>query len=224
VLAAQDSSQASDAALEKLCRTYWYPLYAYVRRFGYGPEEAKDLTQEFFARLIARRFPTGVRPEGGRFRSYLLKALNHFLASEWRRGAAEKRGGGTSPISLDALDPESRYQLEPFTNVTPETLYERRWAAAVIEQALKRLRSQYAEDGRVAVFDRLRPCLNGDDRNLSYAELGAPLDMTEAAVKMAVQRLRRRFGECLRLEVVQTVETAAEIDAELRHLLAVAGE
>ncbi|MSU37419.1 MAG: sigma-70 family RNA polymerase sigma factor [Pedosphaera sp.] len=222
--AGRDSSPRSNEALEQLCQTYWYPLYAYVRRSGTEAEDAKDLTQEFFARMLARRFPSGVRPEGGRFRSYLLKSLKHFLTSEWRRSTALKRGGEMIPISFDALDPETRYQVEPITNVTPESLYERRWAAALIEQAMKRLRAEYTADTRTEVFDHLRPLLNGTERGVSYAEIGAKLGLTEAAVKMAVQRLRRRFGECLRLEVAQTVETAAEVDAELRQLLTAVAE
>ena len=221
VLAAgqKDLPQAA-GALEKLCRTYWYPLYAYVRRRGSDAATAEDLTQEFFERLLAKDFPAGIRPEGGKFRSYLLTALKHFLVNEWQSRQTRKRGGDANIFSFDGLSAEARYALEPADPATPETLYERRWAATLLEQVRRRLRDEHIADGKEELFERLQPCLTGTERLIAYNEIAAQLNTTESAVKMAVHRLRKRYGELLREEIAQTVATPAEVAEEIRCLIA----
>jgi len=216
-----DTAQAG-AALEKLCRTYWYPLYAYVRRKGYAAPDAEDLTQEFFARLLKRDFPAGIKPGGGKFRSYLLTALKHFLVNEWESSQTAKRGSGAAAFSFDGLPSEARYALEPADPATPETLYERRWAVTLLETVRHRLREEYLVEGKAAWFDRLQPCLTGMERLIAYDALAAQLGTTESAVKMAVHRLRKRYGELLRLEIAQTVSTPEDVVAEIRALIAAA--
>lgn len=223
VLAAGDPDHpGAAAALDRLCRTYWYPVYAYVRRKGRNAAEAEDLTQEFFARLLGRGFPAGIRREGGKFRSYLLRALDHFLVNEWRRDQAAKRGGGASVFSLDGVDAEARYRLEPADGATPESLYDRRWAAAVLETVRARLRQEYARQGKEALFAALEPTLSGGDEAVPYVELMARLDLKSSALKMAVHRLRKRFGDMLRDEIAQTVAMPDEVEGEIRHLITVA--
>lgn len=223
VLAAGDPQHpGAAAALDRLCRTYWYPVYAYVRRKGRMAAEAEDLTQEFFSRLLERRFPAGIRREGGKFRSYLLRSLDHFLVNEWRRDHAAKRGGGTKPFSLDGAEADERYRHEPADGATPESLYDRRWAATVLDTVRGRLRDEYARQGKAGLFVALEPCLTGTDELLPYPELMARLDLKASALKMAVHRLRKRFGDLLRDEIAQTVATPEEIDDEIRHLIAIA--
>jgi RNA polymerase sigma-70 factor (ECF subfamily) len=203
--------------LEQLCRSYWYPLYAYVRRRGYSPEDGQDLTQSFFERLLERDLLADLRPAGARFRSFLLHALKNHLASEWTRAHAGKRGGAI--LSLDDLSPEARYSQEAANAESPDAAFERRWASTVLQQALDRLRQEHVAVGKEPLFDLLADGLTGVAPSQPYAELAIQLGMTEAAVKMAIHRLRKRYGELLRLEVAQTVVTSAEIDQELRHLL-----
>jgi RNA polymerase sigma factor (sigma-70 family) len=211
-------SPEAQEALEKLCRAYWYPLYVHVRRLGWGPEEAKDLTQQFFARLLERKYLKLANPERGRFRSFLLTSLKHFLATEWHKARAEKRGGDQLTISWDGFDPEERYRHEPAENLTPDRIYEKRWAGLLLEGALNLLRVEYERAGRGADFDQLRNFVWGDGHAGSYAEVAARLGAEEGAVKVAVHRLRKRFREQLRLEVLKTVAAPEEVDAELRHL------
>jgi len=213
-------SQAAEEALEQLCRMYWYPLYAYVRRCGFSPADAEDLTQGFFVLLLDRNSLAGIKREGGRFRSFLLTALKRFLVNERERQQTAKRGGGRMHFSLDELAPEERYQFEPVDHVTPDVLFERRWASTLLELAMSRLRTEYVEAGKGQLFQRLQPCLSGADDRVAYAAIAEELGMTEGAVKMAAHRLRRRYGEVLRAEVAQTVFTTAEIDDELRYLIA----
>ena len=215
-----DSPQAAEA-LERLCRTYWYPLYAYVRRRGYRPEDAQDLTQAFFAHLLGKQAIEHLEREGGKFRSFLLTALNHFLVNEWERQRAEKRDERKVVFSLDELQPEKRYQFEPTDEVTPEMFFERRWAATLLEQVMDRLRDEYVRESKAELFQRLQPCLTGAEEMLPYAELATRLGMTENAVKMAVYRLRKRYGELLRAEIVHTVASPQEVEEEIHHLIAV---
>ena len=217
---AGDSPQAA-AALEQLCRTYWYPLYGYVRRRGYRPEDAQDLTQEFFARLLEKHSLVHLEREGGKFRSFLLTALNHFLVNEWARLHTQKRGARGVRFSLDELAPETRYQFEPADEATPETFYERRWAATLLEQVTNGLRDEFDREGKAGLFQQLQPCLTGAEQMQPYAELAARLGMTENAVKMAAHRLRKRYGELLRAEIVHTVANPLEVEEEIRHLIAV---
>lgn len=220
VLAAGDPDHpGATAALERLCRTYWYPVYAYVRRKGRAAAEAEDLTQEFFSRLLGRGFPAGIHREGGKFRSYVLRALDHFLVNEWRRGAAAKRGGGATTFSLDGIEAEARYAIEPKDDATPESLYDRRWAGMVLDTVRARLRDEYTRQGKGALFDALEPALAGGEPSVPHAELMARLGLKASALKMAVHRLRKRYGDLLRDEIAQTVATPDEVDDEIRHLI-----
>jgi RNA polymerase sigma-70 factor (ECF subfamily) len=205
--------------MAELCRTYWYPLYAFVRRRGYESHEAEDLTQEFFLRLLAKHYLANVAPEKGKFRTFILTAMRHFLANEWDRSQAIKRGGGNSIISFDAPTAESRYQLEPSHTLTPEKLYERQWAITVLEQVLNRLQAEFAWEGKESLFNRLKPYLTADRETAQYAELAGELGMTEGALKTAVHRLRRRYRQILRNEIAQTIAEPEEIDEEIRYLL-----
>lgn len=222
VLAAARGSVSPCAAeaMAELCRIYWYPLYAYVRRRGSDAHEAEDLTQEFFLRLLAKNYLAAVDREKGKFRAFLLASLKHFLANEWGRSQAQKRGGGQVIIPLDTLSAESRYRLEPWHDLNPEKLYERQWALTVLEQVLGRLQAEsLALNGNQAVFERLKQFLTGGRESASYAQVAAELEMTEGAVKTAVHRLRRRYRQLLREEIAQTVAGPEEIDDEIRYLL-----
>jgi len=220
VLAAgQSSSPAAEAALEQLCRAYWYLLYCYVRRAGHTPEDAQDLTQEFFARLLEKNYFALASRERGRFRSFLLTSLKNFLTNEYLRNTRLKRGGTQPMISFDTADAENRYVVEPIDTATPETLYEQRWALALLENALTRLRDEYAASGRGPMFDLLKAYVWGERNAASYTDIAAQLDLTEEAVKKAVQRLRHRYRDMLRTEIAHTVTTAAEVEEELQHLV-----
>jgi RNA polymerase sigma factor (sigma-70 family) len=216
VLSAQGDSTNAEAALARLCHTYWYPLYAFVRRQGHSPHDAQDLTQEFFARLLAKDWLAGVARERGKFRSWLLASAKHFLANEWDRAKTVKRGGRTTLISYDAA--ETRYRDEPADLVSPEILFDRRWAHTLLDQVLARLRAEMVAAGKLAQFDALKFCLTGDKS--AYADVARVLDMTEGAVKVAVHRLRDRYRALLRAEIAETVATPEEIEDELRYLLA----
>ena len=211
-------SQRAHRALEHLCTAYWYPLYAFVRRQGHSPHDAQDLTQEFFARLLARNFLGDADPSKGRFRSFLLGALKHFLSDEWDRARAQKRGGGHQPISLDAESAETRYQLEPADESSAEKIYERRWALALLDEVLKRLRDEFTRDGKEHVFDELKSALTGG--KIPYAEIAARLGVKEGAVRTAIHRLRTRYRDIVRAEIAETVASPADVDAEMQHLFA----
>jgi RNA polymerase sigma-70 factor (ECF subfamily) len=206
------------AAMAELCRTYWYPLYAYVRRRNLDAHEAEDLTQEFFVRLIGKNYLADVDRRKGKFRAFLLAAMKHFLADEWDRSRAQKRGGGRVLVSLDGADADIRYRREPAHDLTPEKLYERQWAIAVLQKVLARLREEFLAEGKVMLFDRLEPFLAGE-RATTHAQAAAELKMTENAVKKAVHRLRRRFRQGLREEIAHTVASPEEIDEEIHYLL-----
>jgi len=199
---------------------YWYPLYAYVRRKGYPVPEAQDLTQEFFARLLARNYFRALDRRNGKFRSFLLACLEHFLAKQWVRAHAQKRGGGLAVLSLDEEGAEERYSAERADLLTPERLYERRWALALLERALARLGEESNGAGKQALFEHLRPYLSGADSAISYGELASQLGTSEGALKVASHRLRRRYGELVREEVAHTVASPGEIDEELQNLFA----
>jgi len=225
VLAAGDGETAgSREALARLCEIYWYPLYAFARRWGHTADEAQDLTQEFFARLLEKHYLGDVKPERGRFRSFLLASLKHFLLNERDRVLARKRGGGQVPIPLEFETAEGRYRLEPRDPSTPETIFERRWALTLLDRVLSRLRCEYEESGRGPLFKALQGLLTGQVETPRYADLGALLGMTEGAVKVAAHRLRRRFGELLRQEIADTVADPAEVDDEIRYLFKVLSE
>jgi RNA polymerase sigma factor (sigma-70 family) len=222
VLAAGDStSPQASASLEKLCRTYWYPLYVYVRRRGFKHEDSQDLTQAFFAHLLRQDFLDGVGPEKGRFRSFLLACLKHFVVDEWEKARTAKRGGNCPALPLDMEKAEERYQLEARVEANPDSLFERRWALDLLERVLDRLRQEAADSARRAVFDELECCLLGDRPTETYAQLGARLGLSETAVKVTVHRLRQRYRELLREEVAHTVTCPEELEAEMRYLLEV---
>ena len=217
---ANDSPQAAEA-LASLIRAYWYPLYAYVRRQGHSTEDAQDLTQEFFARLLERNYLRLANRNRGRFRTFLLTSLKHFLINEWKRANREKRGSGQKILSLDEEMAESRYTAEPVVDQPPDALYDRGWAAVLLDRALVALRTELAQCGKLDLFVRLKVFVWGEKNSLTYAAMAAQLGMTESAVKVAVHRLRHRYGELLRAEVAQTVTTPVEVDEELRHLISV---
>lgn len=212
---------ASRDALETLCARYWMPLYAYVRRHGHPPEDAQDLTQAFFAFLLQKNTLARAERARGRFRSFLLASLRHFLADEADRARALKRGGGATILPLEFETGERAYTREPADNTTPEQVYERRWALALLDHVLARLRDEHVREGRAALFDALGPCLAGAGAGQPQAELAERLGITVPAVKAAIHRLRRRYRALLREEVAQTVATDDEVDDELRHLLGV---
>jgi RNA polymerase sigma factor (sigma-70 family) len=219
VLAAgKRSSPQSGAALATLCETYWYPLYAYVRRRGHDVDEAQDLTQAFFTRLLEKNDLAAAERERGKFRSFLLTSLKHFLANEWDRARAKKRGGDRSPVSIDFAIAEGRYGLQPSDELTAEKIFDRRWAMVVLEQVLNQLQEEFRRAEKSELFERLKVFLTGDKLAGSYEQLAADLKMTAGAVKVAVHRLRRRYRELLRAEVAQTVADPEEIDEELRDL------
>ena len=215
----KDSPQAG-AALETLCRTYWYPLYAYVRRQGRSPHDAQDLTQEFFARLLEKDYLQAVAREKGKFRSFLLTAFKRFLITEWKQAHAQKRGGQYVMISLETQTAETRYLSEPAGLWTAEKLYERRWALTLLEKVLKRLQQEFVDGGKGALFEQLKNYLMAERGDIPYAEAAGALGMSEGAVKVAVHRLRRRFRELFREEVAHTVSGPEEVDEEIRYLLA----
>src|SRR5213594_329226 len=202
-------------ALERLCQTYWFPLYAYVRRRGYSPEDAQDLTQEFFARLLEGNRVQSADQQKGRFRSFLLAGMNNFLADEWDKSRAQKRGGGMRIVPLQFDTAETRYGCEPVDNVTPEASFERRWALTLLEDVLSRLRAEHERDGSSELFAALNPCLVGDRTSQPYLELAQRMGMTESAIKSAVHRLRRRYRQLLREEIAKTVASPSEVDDEL---------
>lgn len=211
------SQLRAQQALETLCRTYWYPLYAFVRSRGYSSADAQDLTQAFFARIIERGGFKGADPELGRFRSYLLGAMKHFLANEWHRGRAQKRGGGVAFLELDALDPEARYAVAAASTADPDAAFDREWAQASVARAMDRLHEESESGGKGPLFESLKGSLAGEEP--SRSETAARLGMTEGAVKVAVHRLRQRFRELLRTEVAETVADPAEIEDEMRYLV-----
>jgi RNA polymerase sigma factor (sigma-70 family) len=212
------SAQAADA-LEKLCRTYWFPLYTFVRRHISEAHDAEDLTQEFFTRFLAKEYFGRADPALGRFRSFLLACLKNFLSEQQRQARRLKRGGGQTTISWDSQTAEERYRLEPADPVTAEQVYDRRWALTLLETVLARLADEQSAAGKERVFAQLKDYLWGETRATSYGEMAERLGMTEGAVKVAVHRLRRRLRDLLREEVSHTVAADAEIDEELRHLI-----
>ncbi len=222
VLAARESaSPGSQEALEKLCRAYWYPLYAYVRRQGYEPPDAQDLTQAFFARVLEKHYLAQAQREKGKFRCFLLGWLRHFLSDERDRARALKRGGGQPLLSLDEESAEARYRLEAVDETTAEKLYDRRWALTVLEQAWSRLREEYIRAGKAMLYEKLRLTEVGEKGGPTYAEVANQLGASESAVKAAAFRMRQRYRELVREEIAQTVSDPAEIDEEMRHLRAV---
>jgi RNA polymerase sigma factor (sigma-70 family) len=224
VLSARDphSSRCLEA-LERLCRSYWYPLYSYARRTGHSPPDAEDLTQGFFVRLLEKDYLKAAARDKGRFRTFLLTALKRYLANEWDRQHAQKRGGFAPIVSIDQELAESLFAAEPAHNLSPDLLFDRQWAVTLLERTMTQLRTEYAATGRAHLFECLCNCITKDESALPYAEIANRLHLTEAAVKMAVHRLRGRYREILQHEIAQTVSTPEEIEGEIRHLFAAFG-
>lgn len=216
---------ASRHALETLCKAYWYPIYVYVRRKGYGPDDAQDLTQEFFAQLISKDQVRLADRRKGKFRTFLLACLDYFLAREWSRAHRQKRGGQFQFVSLDNMDSEERYRSEPSDpGRCPERAFLHQWALTILAQSIKALETEFTIQGKERLFAELRPLLTGDPGDASVAEIGQRLGMAEGAVRVAVHRFRRRFGALLREEIEQTVTTPEEVDEELRFLRRILSE
>ena len=222
--ARQKDSPETGEALEKLCRTYWYPLYSYIRRSGYGYHEAQDLTQGFFARLLQKDYLRVVAPEKGKFRTFLLVALKRFLADEWDRGRAQKRGGGQVPFSLDTSIGERIYEQEPMPELPAERIYERRWALALLDQTMARLREEFANAGKADEFEQLKTVLTSEKGAIPYATLASRLGLSDGAARVAVHRLRRRFRAVFREEIAHTLSSPDDLDEEVRHLMTLFGE
>lgn len=212
------STPQADMALEELCHTYWYPLYAYIRRRGYAREDAEDLAQAFFARLLEKNYLEGLSSEKGKFRAFLLAALKHFLANEWDRANRQKRGGGVTTLSLNWHSADTRYQIDPADNLSPDKLYDRAWTVTLLERVITRLREESAADGKSKLFEQLKLFLMTGKSAAPYAEAAASLSLTEGAVRVAVHRLRRRYRELLREEIGQTLSNAAQVEEEMRAL------
>jgi RNA polymerase sigma-70 factor (ECF subfamily) len=201
-----------------LCEIYWYPLYAFLRRQGHSAEDAQDLTQGFFARVLEKDALSHVDPARGRFRSFMLASLKHFVANERVRASALKRGGPLPPLSFEFETAEGQYRLEPRDEVTPESLFDRRWALTLLARVLGRIRSEFEKAGKAALFDALKGYLTAEETELSYREAAASLGLSEGAVKVAVHRLRRRFRLLLREEIAQTVATPEDVEDEIDYL------
>lgn len=220
VLAAgSQGSPSADIALEDLCRTYWYPLYAYVRRQGHTTENAEDLTQAFFARFLEKNYLAGLNSNQGRFRAFLLASLKHFLANEWDRSQRQKRGGGATVLSLDYQEADTRYQIVLPDHLSPDKLYDRTWAVTLLERVIVRLREENQAAGMAAQFEQLKQYLMVGTKDIPYAQAAIALTMSEGAVRVAVHRLRRRYRELLKQEIVQTLADPAQADEELRSLM-----
>jgi RNA polymerase sigma-70 factor (ECF subfamily) len=220
ISAADRSSPRAQQALAELCAAYWYPLYAFVRRQGSSAAEAEDLTQGFFLALLEKEFLAATDPEKGRFRTFLLLCLKRYLANERDRDRAQKRGGGRRLVSINRDDAESRYQAEPADTATPERVFERRWALVLLDQVLARLEDEYGQSGKTPLFAKLKMYLVADEPAARYAGVAVELGLSEGAVKVAVHRLRRRYGELLRAEVARTLERPAEVKEEIQALFA----
>ena len=221
VLSARESSPQSAAALEALCRTYWPPLYTYLRRRGQGVPEAQDLTQAFIAHLLASDFLEDVSRDKGKFRSFLLASLNNFLANEHERAGTQKRGGGVTFVPIYAGDTEEWLRAEPATTETPEDIFDRRWALTLLERSFQHVRGEFEAAGKLPQFERLKSFLEGDVKHGDYEVAARELHMSAGAVAVAVHRLRQRYRDVLRLEIAKTVGTPLQVDEELRHLQAI---
>jgi RNA polymerase sigma-70 factor (ECF subfamily) len=222
VLAAtQQSSAESAAALETICQAYWYPLYAYVRRSGQSPHDAQDLTQDFFQRLLEKRWLAAADREKGRLRTFLIVALKHFMAKEWRHASAQRRGGGQIPVSIDTQLAESRYAADPSAHSATELLFDRQWALAVLDLTLSRLQSEFAAAGRERDFDALKDSLMAARGAIDYAAVAEKLGGSPSAARVAVHRLRKRFRDIYREEISQTLAENANLDDEMQYLAAV---
>ncbi|HEV2207813.1 MAG TPA: sigma-70 family RNA polymerase sigma factor [Verrucomicrobiae bacterium] len=221
VLAAKEGKGSAAEAVAALCSSYWYPIYAFIRRTGASPHEAEDLTQEFFCRVLQREWLGNVHPAGGKFRSFLLRCVKNFLANERDKVLAQRRGGGRAPVPLEREDAETRYMFEPADPITPDMVYERQWVFELLERTVESLRSEYAKTNKLDWFEQLRGFLPGGREELSRAEMAQKRGLSANAIDVAIHRLRQRFGAVLRQKVAETVSCEAEVDEEIRHLMSV---
>ncbi len=212
-------AKAVDRALAELCRLYWYPVYAFVRREGAGPEDAEDLTQGFFARFLERGDFSLADQDRGKLRTLLLSSVKHFMVQDWRHRSAQKRGGGVLPLSLDTAAAEDRYAQEPANFTSPEALFDRRWALDTMEEALRQLEQEYIDAGKATLHTALQRFISAKPKGHDLRDLAAQLNMTEGAIQVAIHRLRQRFRQCLEALVAETVSSPTEVAGELRHLL-----
>ena len=222
IAAGQRELPQAAEALENLCRAYWYPLYVFVRRQGHSPEDAQDLTQDFFSRLLEKNCVAKADRDRGKFRTFLLRSLKNFLVNEWKRAGRLKRGGSVEFLSIDTDLAEDRYAVEPSKDSSPDAAYEQRWAVTLIEQVLAALRQEFNAAGKAGLFDELKGFIWGDKSTAPYAEIAGRLNLAEGTLKVAVHRLRQRFRELLRAEVAHTVARPEDVDDEFRHLISVA--
>ncbi|MCX6924018.1 MAG: sigma-70 family RNA polymerase sigma factor [Verrucomicrobia bacterium] len=220
VAAGRRTTPQSEQALEELCRTYWFPLYAFVRRRGHSPPDAQDLTQEFFARLLAKHWIESADREKGRFRTFLLTAMSRFLANEWDRAATQKRGGHAAHLPLDTETAETRYEADAALTLSPDRLYDRQWAMTLLDRALTRLRTEYERAGKTKEFAVLSPFLTAERGEIPYAAVAKQIGTSETTARQAVHRVRKRFREVFREKITQTVASPEEAEVEIRHLLA----
>jgi len=221
LLAQRDVAPGAEDALEILCRGYWYPIYAYARRAGRSPEDAEDLTQEFFARLLEKEWLLAASPEKGRFRTFLLVALKRFMTNEWRRSSAQKRGGGQSALPLDTTDAERRYAGEPVEPLAADEIYERRWAMTVLDQALDQLGAEFSVEGKSAEFECLKRWLAAERGSIPYGEVARALGNSEGAARVAVHRFRKRFRQLFKKAIADTMAEGEDVEEELRRIVAV---
>ena len=218
IAAGKDSSPEARQALATLCQKYWGPLYIFVRRKNYTVEDAQDITQGFFAQFLERGSIRGASRDRGKFRAYLLSALKHYMTDEWRKGQAQKRGGGQVLLSLDFDSAEKIYNMEPVDNKTPDVIYQEHWAMTLLNTIFDDLEKEYGDAGRADFFSKLKPYFTGEDAEGTYAQLAEALDTTEGAIKTSIYRLRKRFGSLLRAEIAQTVANADDVEDEINHL------
>lgn len=221
VVQARSDDALAERALAELCEAYWFPLYVYVRRAGRSATDAEDLTQAFFARLIEKGYIGQADRERGRLRTFLLTSLKHFLSDEWDKSQSLKRGGGQAFVAIDQLDAEQRYALEPKDERSPDRLYEKRWALTLLENIVAALREEFAASGKVEIFDGLQPFLAWNSADESYAEVSAKLGMSDNAARVTVFRMRKRFGELMRRNIADTVESEEEVEDEMQFLMGV---
>jgi len=221
VLNARAGDERAERALAEICEAYWFPLYVFVRRSGRSAEDAEDLTQSFFAKLIEKGYLDKADQERGRLRSFLLTSLKHFMADEWDKSQAQKRGGGKQLVSIDQAAAEERYALEPKDEASPDRLFEKRWALTLLENIVDQLRQEFAASGKEAIFTGLQPFLAWNSADESYAEVCGKIGISENAARVTVFRMRKRFGELMRLSIAETVATEEEVDEEMKFLMGV---
>jgi RNA polymerase sigma factor (sigma-70 family) len=224
VLAAgKRSTPQSNLALEQLCRSYWFPLYAYVRRRGYSKEDAEDLTQAFFARFLAKNYLAGLSAERGRFRAFLLASLKHFLINDWKKSQRQKRGGGATPLSLDWQTADTKFQVAATNEPSPDKAFDREWAVALLAKVIERLQKECEADGKTKLFEQLKIFLTAGKEDAGQAQVARVLGMEEGTVRVAIHRLRKRYRQLLRAEIAQTLADAADVDEEMRALFGAFG-